>query len=124
MCYKPRQDYFIKFLEEPLPIESSLVDNLRDILNAEIDAQEINSKPEAVDWLTWTFMYRRLSPNPNYYNLSGRTPQHINDYMSCLVEDTIEDLQEAGCVVVSEENDLDLESGNLGTIAAFYGIQY
>lgn len=66
-------------------------------------------------------MYRRLAPNPNYYNLSGRTPQHLNDFLSQLIEDTIEDLQGSKCVSV-DENELDLEPANLGRIAAFYGI--
>lgn len=82
MCYTPRKDYFIKFLQEPLPVESSLAENLHDALNAEIVAETITSLQEAVDWLTWTFMYKRLGPNPNYYNLSGRSLQHINDFMS------------------------------------------
>lgn len=74
MVFAPRKDYFVKFLQEPLPIESQLSDNLHDILNAEISVGSIKTKQEAVDWLTWTFMFRRLSPNPNYYNLSGRSP--------------------------------------------------
>jgi pre-mRNA-splicing helicase BRR2 len=124
MCYTPRKDYFIKFLKEPLPVESQLLENLRDALNVEIAAGNINKMQDAVDWLTWTFLYRRLVPNPNYYNLAGRTAQHINDFLSSLVEETIEDLQAAKCVIVDEENDMELESGNLGRIAAFYNIQY
>ena len=69
-------------------------------------------------------MYRRLVPNPNFYNLTGRTAQHINDFLSQLVEDTIEDLQTAKCVQVSEENENDVEPANLGRIAAHYGVQY
>jgi len=73
MCYTPRRDYFVKFLQEPLPVESDLAENLHDALNAEIVVGTIESKQDAVDWMTWTFLYRRLAPNPNYYNLSGRT---------------------------------------------------
>jgi len=40
------------------------------------------------------------------------------------VEDTVEDLQNARCVKVDEENEVDLEPVNFGKIAAFYGISY
>jgi pre-mRNA-splicing helicase BRR2 len=73
MCYTPRKDYFVKFLQEPLPVESQLADNLRDALNVEIVSGSVHSLQDAVDWLTWSFMYRRLVPNPNFYNLTGRS---------------------------------------------------
>lgn len=106
-----------------MPVESRLADNLHDPLNAEIVAGTVCSKQDAVDWLTWTYMYRRLAPNPNFYNLSGRSPQHINDFLSQLVEETVEDLQAAKCVCVAD-NELDLEVGNIGRIASFYGVSY
>ena len=124
MCYTPRRDYFVKFLQEPLPVESELAENLHDAINAEIVVGTIQSKQDAVDWMTWTLLYRRLAPNPNYYNVSGRTAQHINDFLSQLVEDTVDELQNANCVKVDEDNEVDLEALNFGKIAAFYGISY
>jgi len=61
-------------------------------LNADIVAGMIENKQDAVDWITWNFMYRRISQNPNYYNLTGKTGQHINDHLSELIETTVEDL--------------------------------
>lgn len=68
-------------------------------------------------------MYRRISMNPNYYNLSGKTGQHINDHLSELIETTVEELEKAKCISVAE-NEMDLEPANLGRIAAFYYIKY
>ena len=91
-------------------------------MNTEIVADTIQTKQDAVDWLTWTFLFKRLKPNPNFYNLSGRTPQQINDFISQLIEDTVEDLVSAKCICVDEETEMDLTAANLGRIAAFYSV--
>ena len=91
-----------------MPLESEITEKLHDAINCEVINGTISNKQEAVDWLTWTFLFRRLSPNPNYYNLSGRTPQNLNDFISQLIEDTVEDLVASKCISVDEENEFDL----------------
>ena len=69
MCHAPRKEYYKKFLFEPYPVESHLAYTLHDHLAAEVVTKTVANKQDAVDWLTWTFYYRRLGQNPNYYNL-------------------------------------------------------
>lgn len=82
MCHTPRKEYYKKFLFEPFPVESHLDHFLHDHMVAEIVNSSITSKQDAVDYLTWTFFYRRLAQNPNYYNLqvslrnSSSKPKH------------------------------------------------
>jgi pre-mRNA-splicing helicase BRR2 len=75
----------------------------------------------AVDYVTWTFLYRRLVQNPNYYNLTGTTHRHLSDYLSKLVEDTVGDLCNAGMV---QEEDDKLNALNPGIVSAYYYISY
>eukprot|EP00850_Spirogloea_muscicola_P009705 SM000055S18239 [mRNA] locus=s55:210526:220744:+ [translate_table: standard] len=122
LCHAPKKEYYKKFLYEPLPAESHLDHYLHDHMNAEVVVRTIENKQDAVDYLTWTFMYRRLAQNPNYYNLQGVTHRHLSDHLSELVETTLSDLEASKCLSV--EDDMDLSPLNLGMIAAYYYITY
>ncbi|WVQ83790.1 hypothetical protein IAT38_005934 [Cryptococcus sp. DSM 104549] len=122
MCQQTRKDFFKKFLNEALPVESSLPNYLHDHFNAEIVAKTIENKQDAVDWCTWTWFYRRLMQNPGFYNLQGTTPTHVADYLSDLVETTLNDLVTSDCIIIQDE--MDTLPNNLGMIASFYYISY
>jgi len=122
LCHAPKKDFYKKFLFEPLPVESHLDHFLHDHMNAEIVTRTIENKQDAVDYLTWTFLYRRLTQNPNYYNLTGVSHRHLSDHLSELVENTLGDLETSNCIAV--ENEMDLAPLNLGMIAAYYYIRY
>eukprot|EP00656_Telonema_subtile_P033410 TRINITY_DN3701_c0_g1_i2.p1 TRINITY_DN3701_c0_g1~~TRINITY_DN3701_c0_g1_i2.p1 ORF type:complete len:1741 (-),score=696.10 TRINITY_DN3701_c0_g1_i2:270-5492(-) len=122
MCHMPKKEFYKKFLYEPLPIESHLDHYLHDHFNAEIVTKTVETKQDAVDYLTWTFLYRRLTQNPNYYNLQGVSHRHLSDYLSELVETTVAELDEAKTMYIEEE--ASLKPLNLGMIAAYYYIQY
>lgn len=44
----------------------SLLGVLADHLNAEVAAGTIASKQDAMDYITWTYFFRRLVMNPRY----------------------------------------------------------
>ncbi|CAI5996773.1 unnamed protein product [Closterium sp. NIES-64] len=121
-CHSARKEYYKKFLLEPLPVESHLDQHLHDPLNAEVVVRTVENKQDAVDYLTWSFLYRRLTQNPNYYNLTGTSHRHLSDHLSELVETTLSDLEASKCVAI--EDDMDLSPLNLGMIAAYYYISY
>lgn len=53
---------FIEFMT--LYCTPSLLSVLSDHLNAEIAAGTISSKQDAMDYITWTYFFRRLVMNP------------------------------------------------------------
>ena len=122
LCHTPKREFLKRILHDPLPVESHFDHFLHDHLNAEIVTNTVQSKPDAVDFLTWSFLFRRLAQNPNYYRLSGTTPNHISDYLSELVETVVGDLEESHCLLV--ENELAVSPLNLGMISAYYHVQY
>jgi len=123
MCHTKKKPYYKKFLHDPLPVESHLNHVLGNHLCAEVVAKTIHNKQDAVDYLTWTFLYRRLTKNPNYYNLLGVDTDTLSDYLSELIENTLNELAESKCILL-DDNEMDLSPLNLGIIASFYYVQY
>eukprot|EP01059_Diplonema_ambulator_P004905 TRINITY_DN14625_c0_g1_i3.p1 TRINITY_DN14625_c0_g1~~TRINITY_DN14625_c0_g1_i3.p1 ORF type:complete len:1254 (+),score=521.60 TRINITY_DN14625_c0_g1_i3:182-3943(+) len=130
MCHTPKKEYLKKVLYDPYPVESHLDGFIIDHLNAEIVYKTIEAKQDAVDYMTWTFLYRRLRQNPNYYKMYGVSHEHMSEYLSELAENSIKSLQDAGCITIEEQQTEQgekrevLEGANLGMIAAYYYIQY
>ncbi|KAJ7285982.1 putative RNA helicase [Mycena rebaudengoi] len=123
MCQQTRKEFYKKFLAEGLPIESHLPTHLlHDYFLAEIAVKTIENKQDAMDILTWTYFYRRMTQNPNYYNLHNVSHQHLSDHLSELVENTLSDLVNSKSIAIEDE--MDVSALNLGMIAAYYNISY
>lgn len=97
-----KKNFYKKFLHEPFPVESSLLACLPDHINAEIVAGTIKNKQEFLDYLTWTYFFRRLMKNPRYYNLNALEPHTINEYLSSLVDGTLKVLMDSHCIDFDE----------------------
>jgi pre-mRNA-splicing helicase BRR2 len=76
-----------------------------------------------MDWITWTFMYRRLLQNPNYYDMKGKSNAFLNDYLSELLENTLTDLKQANCISVDDQTG-EIRPLNFGRISVFYYVKY
>lgn len=79
-----------------------------------------------------------MTQNPNYYNLSNVSHQHLSDHLSELVENTLSDLVNSKCIAIgvllrfsfivdivltlTAEDEMDISPLNLGMIAAYYNI--
>ncbi|XP_059178780.1 activating signal cointegrator 1 complex subunit 3-like [Physella acuta] len=65
LVHDVKKHFYKKFLYEPFPVESNLLEVMSDHLNAEIVAGTISSKQDAMDYITWTYFFRRLIMNPS-----------------------------------------------------------
>jgi replicative superfamily II helicase len=80
----------------------SLLEVLAEHFNAEIVAGTISSKQDAMDYMTWTYFFRRLVMNPTYYHLEDTDHDSINKFLSGLVEKATSELQSCGCLQIEE----------------------
>uniref|UniRef100_A0A3B4YF91 Activating signal cointegrator 1 complex subunit 3 n=1 Tax=Seriola lalandi dorsalis TaxID=1841481 RepID=A0A3B4YF91_SERLL len=118
-----KKDFYKKFLYEPFPVESSLLSVLSDHLNAEIAAGTISSKQDAMDYITWTYFFRRLVMNPSYYSLEDISHESINKYLSNLVERSLRDLECSYCMEIKED-DRTIEPLTYGRISSYYYLKH
>ncbi|KAL8656143.1 MAG: hypothetical protein Q9210_000469 [Variospora velana] len=118
-----RREYYKKFLNEALPIESHLQVFLHDAFVSEISTKIIASTQDAVDWSTYTYFYRRLLANPSYYGLTDTSHEGLSTHLSELVENTLKDLGEAKIIELDEEDDT-ITPLNAAMIAAYYNISF
>ncbi|XP_037731289.1 activating signal cointegrator 1 complex subunit 3 [Drosophila subpulchrella] len=121
LVHDEKKNFYKKFLYDPFPVESSLLGVLAEHINAEIVAGTVQSKQAALDYLTWTYFFRRLLRNPSYYQLEGVEPENVNAFMSNLVERVVYDLSAAACLV---ERDGCLVPTFLGRISSYYYLSY
>uniref|UniRef100_A0A8C8TR72 Activating signal cointegrator 1 complex subunit 3 n=1 Tax=Peromyscus maniculatus bairdii TaxID=230844 RepID=A0A8C8TR72_PERMB len=118
-----KKDFYKKFLYEPFPVESSLLGVLSDHLNAEIAGGTITSKQDAMDYITWTYFFRRLIMNPSYYNLGDVSQDSMNKFLSHLIEKSLVELELSHCIEVGEDN-RSIEPLACGRIASYYYLKH
>lgn len=118
-----KREYYKKFLNEALPIESHLQVYLHDAFVSEISTKMIESADDAINWTTFTYFYRRLLANPSYYSLTDTSHEGLSAHLSELVETTLKDLAESKIIDLDEEDDT-VTALNAAMIAAYYNISY
>jgi len=125
-----KKDFYKHFLHTGFPVESSLHTVLDNHLCAEICAETVITKQDALDYLTWTFFFRRLHKNPSYYGLEITAEEHnsttaqqaANVFMIEMVNDSLKALAESKCVEVYPNGDVDPTP--LGKIMSYYYLSH
>lgn len=123
MVHEEKKNFYKKFLYEPFPVESSLAGQLTDHLNAEIASGTLGNRQHCLDYLTWTYFFRRLTKNPTFYGLDGNSADAINSYLRTLVNTTLLKLRDAGCVELDFTDD-GIKPTHLGYLASYYYLSH
>ncbi|WPH02911.1 Hypothetical protein R9X50_00578100 [Acrodontium crateriforme] len=121
-----KKAFYKHFLHTGFPVESSLHNVLDNHLGAEVSAGTITTTQDALDYLTWTFFFRRLHKNPSYYGLeisaednnTLAAQQAAGDYMIEMVDKSLSALADSGCLSMDPMGHVDATP--LGKIMSYY----
>lgn len=125
-----KKSFYKHFLHTGFPVESSLQDVLDNHLAAEVSASTIATKQDALDYLTWTFFFRRIHKNPSYYGLhispeeqsTVAAQARANEHMMQIVDDSLSELAESSCVETHSNGDIDPTP--FGKIMSYYYLSH
>ena len=82
-------------------------------------AGTIQSRQDAVDYMTWTYFFRRLVQNPSYYGLEGVGQADMNSFLTGLVGKSLDELELSYCLE-RDEDGRGVYATVLGRIASYY----
>jgi len=126
LVHEPKKMFYKKFLHEPFPVESSLHKQLHNHINAEVANGAIrNGLADCVEFLTWTYFFRRLTMNLSYYQLTDTSTSGMALYVQELMQGVLLDLQRVQCVSVIRKDNDPAGAFNAGAFELFptaYGI--
>lgn len=118
--------HYLSLLTNQIPIESSFITYLADNLNAEITLGTISNVTEAVEWLSYTYLFVRMKLNCQAYGMVYQT--FLNDLnlekkRKELVDVAAKALDKAQMIRYDARTG-DLNATDLGRIASHYYLKY
>ncbi|KAK0543882.1 putative steryl acetyl hydrolase mug81 [Tilletia horrida] len=83
--------------------EASLIDELAHLVGQNL----IKASRDAVDFLSWTFLFYDMQRNPTFYDAHAAEAEATSDRLSDLVDSLLGRLSECDCVSVQQQTDAD-----------------
>lgn len=120
-------NHYLSLLTNQFPIESNFIQCLADNLNAEIALGTIsNVEPDAIEWLSYTYLFVRMRINPQVYGLNYedvvRDP-NLEQKRKLLIHTAAMALDKARMIRFNERTG-DLNITDLGRTASHFYIKY
>lgn len=119
-------NHYLSLLTNQFPIESNFVECLADNLNAEITLGTITNVEEAIEWLSYTYLFVRMRINPMVYGIEYaeliNEPQLENKRRSLIVKAAMS-LDKAKMIRFNQRTE-DFNITDLGRTASHFYIKY
>lgn len=96
---------------------------MTDHISAEVASGTLTNKASCLEYLSWTYFWRRLVKNPAFYGLKDTTPKEVNDFLLKLIDNTLNRLVDYKCIKMNDD-DYNFEPTFLGHLASYYYIKH
>ena len=118
-----KKNFYRKFLHEPFPVESSLHKFIHNHLCAEVACGRLLNMLDCLDYLSYTYWFRRLIVNPSYYQLASTSSEDVELYLKSFIETVIVDLEKQE-VIERNIDKFGISTTSLGLISCYYYLDY
>ena len=118
MTEKSNENRYQKLMSNQTPIESCLMANLAEHLNAEIALGFIHDKRDVIRWLRSTYLYIRVQENPLHYQIEGHEAIQSSLLKTCMTH--VNSLKEAELITVGPDGTI--TSLPAGSLCSQYGV--
>lgn len=118
--------YYLSLLNQQLPIESQMISALPDILNAEIVSGTVSNIKDAVNWLSYTYLFVRMMKAPNVYTISDEIKKedpYLLKRRTDLIHSSALLLEKHGLIKYNVRSG-EFSSTQLGKVSSYYYIKY
>lgn len=119
-------NHYLSLLTNQFPIESNFIACLADNLNAEISLGTICNVNEAIEWLSYTYLFVRMRINPHVYGIDYVEVEQdptLETKRRQLIHNAAMELDKAKMIRYNERTG-DLNITDLGRIASHFYIKY
>ena len=116
--------FYRRYLNDPFPIESSLIEQIDDHINAEIARGTIETQQGSINWLTWSYAFRRILKNPNFYSIVDNKNETIKKFLIGLVDKSVKNLVASKCIEALDDDAGTLLPTALSFVASAYYLKH
>lgn len=121
LCANDQTESVNQVMAQGLPLESTLLEEdeefsyvqghsvsslLTTTILQDISGEVVNDRQDLLDSLAWTYLFRRISVNPSYYEGTGKGSQEAATRLSDVVDSIVDQLVASG-LMIAEPDQLD-----------------